>query len=257
MKNKLKNFFNLVKVKKYNKNKIVNIILVSVFFILLLVILGLGVNSFIQKRIVMGELELINDLNSSLDTIDEKIKAKGNYGKVEKAMKEYYKDYFEKKRIFNNNRAETLFNTFTIDYLKENKNKLENLKLDKMVDTKTNELNDAVNEIIGMLDKENIMEYVYKYDLNFYYNNFYCNIMVSNNDSKIQENWKYLMDKNSERANYLKQIIDILVDNNKGWYIKDNNLYFSDDTILEEYNELHSLIYEDINLDKGIIDISF
>ena len=78
------------------------------------------------------------------------IKSSGDYGKVEKAIKEYYTDYFANKKIFNDNRVEALFNTLTVSYLKENKSKLKSLKLDKMVDDKTKELNEAVNNIINI-----------------------------------------------------------------------------------------------------------
>ena len=64
------------------------------------------------------------------------------------------------------------------------------------------------------------------------------------------------MEKNNEKAGYLKEISDILVNNVDDWYIKDDTLYFSSDSLLEEYNKLHGLIYEDVNLDKEISDIS-
>jgi len=125
-----------------------------------------------------------------------------------------------------------------------------------MIDSKTKELNDATNKIIDMLNSDNIMSYVDKYDLPSYYNYFYRDIMVSNNDSKIQKEWRDLIEKNNKKAGYLKEVIDILVNNTNNWYIKDDTLYFSSDSLLEKYNELHSLIYEDINLGNEISDIS-
>jgi len=242
------------KTKKFNK--IVSIILFSLLIILVTIIIVFGTKNYKEERIVKDELEIINSLNASVDTIDMDIKASGNYGKVEQAMKEYYQDYFKKKKIFNENRVEAIFNTFTVDYLKENKSKLKKLKLKEMVDTKTNELNEAVNDIIDMLNSDNIMSYVDKYDLPSYYNYFYRDIMVSNNDSKIQKEWRDLIEKNNKKAGYLKEVIDILVNNTNNWYIKDDTLYFSSDSLLEKYNELHSLIYEDINLGNEISDIS-
>lgn len=250
MKNKLSN-------KKTKKiNKIINVIVIALLIILFIVLLILGIKNYKEKRLVKEELEIINSLNASFDNIDMTIKANGNYGKVEQAMKEYYQDYFSKKKIFNDNRVEALFNILTVDYLKENKSKLKKLDLKKTIDTKTSELNEAVNDIIDMLNSDNIMSYVDKYDLPSYYNNFYRDIMVSNNDSKIQKDWQDLIERNSEKAGYLKEIIDILVKNTSSWYIKDDTLYFSSDSLLEEYNELHALIYEDVNLDNEISDIS-
>lgn len=230
------------------KNKIINIVLIIV--LILVFVLGglLAYRNLKQENIVKDELEVINSLNASTDTINMEIKASGDHGKVEKAIKEYYTDYFANKKIFNENRVEALFNTLTVSYLKENKSKLKSLKLDKMVDDKTKELNEAVNNIINMLDKDNIMAYVNKYDLKDYYNNFYQNNMVSKNDSTIKKEWKDLMDENTKKADYLKEIIKILVNNSNSWYVEDNQLYFSSDKLLKEYNNLHSLIYDnDIN----------
>lgn len=230
------------------KNKIINIVLIIV--LILIFVLGglLAYRNLKQENIVKDELEVINSLNASKDTINMEIKSSGDYGKVEKAIKEYYTDYFANKKIFNENRVEALFNTLTVSYLKENKNKLKSLKLDKMVDDKTKELNEVVNNIINMLDKDNIMAYVNKYDLKDYYNNFYQNNMVSKNDSTIKKEWKDLMDENTKKADYLKEIIKILVNNSNSWYVEDNQLYFSSDKLLKEYNNLHSLIYDnDIN----------
>jgi len=237
-------------------NKIVKSTLITLLIILTILVIGVGIKNYKEKRLVKEELEIINSLNASFDTIDMDIKANGNYGKVEKAMKEYYQDYFSKKKIFNDNRVEALFNILTVDYLKENKSKLKKLNLKKTIDTKTNELNEAVNDIIDMLNSDNIMSYVDKYDLPSYYNYFYRDIMVSNNDSKIQKEWRDLIEKNNKKAGYLKEVIDILVNNTNNWYIKDDTLYFSSDSLLEKYNELHSLIYEDINLGNEISDIS-
>lgn len=255
MKNKLIKLFN-VKCDNKKFNKIVKITLISLLIVLFIILIGFGIKNYNDERLVKEELTIIDRLNASIDTINMEIKAKGDYGKVEQAMKEYYQDYFNKKKIFNNNRVEAIFNTLTVDYLKENKSKLKKLNLKKTIDTKTSELNEAVNGIVDMLNSDNIMAYVHKYNLHSYYNSFYRDIMVSNNDGKIQKEWQDLMEKNSVKAGYLKEIIDILVNNTSSWYVKDDTLYFSSDALLEEYNKLHGLIYEDINLDNEISDIS-
>lgn len=233
------------------KHKIVNVILIIILILVCILMGVLASKNIKQQDIVKDELKLINNLDIFKDTIDTEIKANGNYGKIEKAIKEYYTDYFAKKKIFVNNRVEVLFNTLTTDYLKENKNKLKSLKLDEMVDAKTSELNEAIDGIIEMLNSDNIMEYVYKYDLSSYYNNFYRDNMVSKNDSAIQNEWQSLKNENSEKADYIKQIIKILVDNNDLWYVENDSLYFLDDKILNEYNELHSLIYNNNEKDNS------
>ena len=129
------------------KNKIINIVLIIV--LILVFVLGglLAYRNIKQEKIIKNELEVINSLNASTDTINMEIKASGDYGKVEKAIKEYYTNYFVNKKIFNDNRVEALFNTLTVSYLKENKSKLKSLKLDKIVD-------DTENKILEIFDKK-------------------------------------------------------------------------------------------------------
>ena len=171
------------------------------------------------------------------------IKSTGDYSKVELAMKEYYQDLFANKRIFNNNRAEKLFNTFTPLYLKKNKDKLEDLKLVSMIDSKTKELNVATNKIIDMLNSDYIMSYVYKYKLDSYYNDFYHDNMVSSNDDVYQEEWRQLLDDNALKAGYLKRVVDILIDYSDKWYIENNNLYFTNEKISNLSNPIKQIVF--------------
>lgn len=231
-------------IKKSNiMRKVLGIIgiILAIFVIWISILVA---KDFKQEDIILDELEIINNSNSS-SNIDMTIKSTGDYSKVELAMKEYYQDLFANKRIFNNNRAEKLFNTFTPLYLKKNKDKLEDLKLVSMIDSKTKELNVATNKIIDMLNSDYIMSYVYKYKLDSYYNDFYHDNMVSSNDDVYQEEWRQLLDDNALKAGYLKRIVNILIDYSDKWYIENNNLYFTDDEILEEYNTLYELIYDD------------
>ena len=240
-----------IREKKSKKNskrtKIINLIIGTVLIILFALLVFMGVINYKQETIVKDELAIINTLDASIDTINMEIKASGNHGKIEKAMKEYYTDYFSKKKIFNSNRAEALFNIFTVGYLKETKSKLKSLKLEEMVDTKTKELNEAVDGIISMLESHNIMSYIYKYDLKLYYNNFYRDNMVSKKDSIIQKEWEDIKEKNTIKIDYLKKVLSILINNNDDWYIENDTLYFSNDKLLGEYNKLHSLIYDSVN----------
>ena len=234
-------------IKKSNKKMDLKKVLpYTVIAILILAIIPLSImlikrNN--QENIIIKEIEIINNLDIN-DNIDMNIKSKNDYIKVETAVKEYYQELFTNKRIFNNNRAESLFNILTPDYLNKNKSKLKSLNLSKMIKDKTNELEVAVNNIIDMLDSDKIMSYIKKYNLDDYYNDFYHEQMVSENDSSYQEEWTELLNINTEKIEYLEQVIDILVDNTNDWYIENNSLYFTDDKLLKEYNELHNLIYE-------------
>ena len=196
-----------------------------------------------QEDIIIKEIEIINNLDINAN-IDMTIKSKNDYIKVETAVKEYYQDLFIKKRIFNNNRAESLFNILTPEYLNKNKNKLKSLNLSKMVKEKTNDVETAVTEIINMLDSEKIMSYILKYNLDEYYNDFYRSEMISENDVDYQNEWREILNNNANKVTSLYKVINILVDNTSDWYIENNSIYFTNNKLLNEYNKLYNLIYE-------------
>lgn len=229
--------------KKMDLRKVLPYMIIAILILAIIPLSIMLIKRNNQENIIIKEIEIINNLDIN-DNIDMNIKSKNDYIKVETAVKEYYQELFTNKRIFNNNRAESLFNILTPDYLNKNKSKLKSLNLSKMIKDKTNELEVSVNNIIDMLDSDIIMSYIKKYNLDDYYKDFYHEQMVSENDSSYQEEWTELLNINTEKIEYLEQVIDILVDNTNDWYIENNSLYFTDDKLLKEYNELHNLIYE-------------
>ena len=53
--------------------------------------------------------------------------------------------------------------------------------------------------------------------------------------------------KNKEKMRYLENLIKILITYEDVWGIEDDQLYFYDENILEEYNRLYDLIVEGTN----------
>jgi len=231
--------------KKHEHIRKISGILIGIFIVLLVLIsliIGYDTN---QKNIVLAELETINNLDSYEENIDMNIKADRYYAKIELAIKEYYSDFFNNSNIFYDNCAESLFNIFTPSYLKENKSKLKKLKLYDMINIKTKELDIAIENINQMLTEEKIMSYISKYQLTDYYTNFYRQNMVSENDLIYQKRWQKLKESNTIKIKYLKEVVDILINYNNKWYIENDNIYFTDNNLLEKYNNLYELIYKE------------
>lgn len=227
------------------KKKIIGII-VTLLISFIVLISVLMAKDFKQEDIIKDEIQIINNLditeeeiNMSLKTTDE------DYQKVELAVKEYYRDFFSNSRLYYTNSAVAIFNTFTTTYLKENKDKLDSMNLFKMLNDKTNELNKALDNIVTLLNEDEIMKYIEKYDLHDYYIDFYRENMISKNDKIYQENWLSFKEENTIKIKYLERIIELLIDYNHTWYIEDDNLYISDDNVLNEYNSLYDKIYDE------------
>ena len=114
-----------------------------------------------------------------------------------------------------------------------------------MINIKTKELDIAIENINQMLTEEKIMSYISKYQLTDYYTNFYRQNMVSENDLIYQKRWQKLKESNTIKIKYLKEVVDILINYNNKWYIENDNIYFTDNNLLEKYNNLYELIYKE------------
>ena len=137
---------NLKKVIKKNKKPL--IILGSILLVILIVFIILLTTRLSRERVVIKELDKINALDITKDEIDMEIKSSGELKIVEEAIKNYYKDFLELKKKYNENRAEALFNILTPKFLYDKYNMLNDVKKDFESKNKTYEEN--IDKLIEM-----------------------------------------------------------------------------------------------------------
>ena len=137
---------NLKKVIKKNKKPL--IILGSILLVILIVFTILLTTRLSRERVVIKELDKINALDITKDEIDMEIKSSGELKIVEEAIKNYYKDFLELKKKYNENRAEALFNILTPKFLYDKYNMLNDVKKDFESKNKTYEEN--IDKLIEM-----------------------------------------------------------------------------------------------------------
>lgn len=251
---KLKNFILIAKgdipeneniSKNNNKN---NLMIIGAIILIIAIMMGLGIMSIReseQKSIVEDEVTKIDHIDIyEGETIDMEIKATGKYGKVEKTIKEYYEEIFKYKLIYSENSSVEIFNEMTLEYLQNNRlDKLQE-KLDS-IDGREQKATDAINKIIAMLDEDYTMERIEKQKLGKKYNEYYRELIIFEEDEETIQEWKDEITINSEKKEYLKELIKILIDYDDSWYIEDDTLYISDDYALNRYNELYDKIYDE------------
>ena len=85
-----------------------------------------------------------------------------------------------------------------------------------------------------MLDKEKVSDYTIK---------FYHKIMYTKEDLKEINDEKKQMEKlakdYNDFLNKIEEIINLLDDNNDSWFIRDGQLYFSSNDLVDRYNKLY------------------
>ena len=224
-----------------------------VIAIVLVAVVGIGVlvvNDFRQEDILRQEMLEFENLtraeNIDLDQIDQRIrelKTTGDYGVLEKAMKDYLADVvnvtvsiadiLNDERIINALTPENYTEdgpdfVQTKQFLEEAKGKMEQYK----------------TEVLTLLTNEGAMSYIEDKNLDQYYIDLYKEIALSE-DTAIEESNTELENSLDEMMKLLDvetQIINFLSENKDGWEIQGENIIFNNQTLQDQYNEYISQI---------------
>lgn len=229
------------------------VIIGVIIAIVVVAIVGIGilvVNDFRQEDILRQEMLEFENLtraeNIDLDQIDQKIreiKTTGDYGVLEKAMKDYLADVvnatvgiadvLNDERIVNvltpENYAEDGPDFVqTKQFLEEAKGKIEQYK----------------TEVLTLLTNEGAMSYIENKNLDDYYIDLYKEIALSE-DTAIEEDNAELEASLDEAVKILDvetQVINFLSENKDGWEIQGENIVFNSEELQNQYDELVSQI---------------
>ena len=221
--------------------------------IVLVAVVGIGVlvvNDFRQEDILRQEMLEFENLtraeNIDLDQIDQRIrelKTTGDYGVLEKAMKDYLADVvnvtvsiadiLNDERIINALTPENYTEdgpdfVQTKQFLEEAKGKMEQYK----------------TEVLTLLTNEGAMSYIEDKNLDQYYIDLYKEIALSE-DTAIEESNAELEASLDEAMSVIdteSQVINFLAENQSGWEIQGENIVFNSEELQNQYDELVSQI---------------
>lgn len=230
------------KIKKVLNHKRLFLTIGSVVLVIIIALIIILTSRVRKENVVRKELDKINELDISKDSIDMEIKSSGELKIVEEAIKNYYKDFFELKKKYNDNRAEALFNILTPDYVYENYNKLKDIKKDFEEKNKSYEAN--IDSLIEMYKDYKIISYIDKDKISNHNYEFYKSLMITDEDRVIIKELEEAKRTNQEKYKYVIEVIDLLDKNKAHWYVKDSKLYIDGKDILNKYNELRSKVYD-------------
>ncbi len=226
------------------KNKRHFIIYLVIVFLLFILTLFFGLNYY-SKKALNNEVNSILKKDISKSNFSTKTKALFSYGKVEKAIKEYMKDYSD-----NIKNANDIINDETIKKILSSSNfesdgPLFEKSLKYLENNKT-KFNNTIDKLEKMTNKDEIMAYINKYKLSSKYISLYENYMFGNEYTKDIENNKNIINKTKEEGlkilNTDIDVLNLLKDNKDGWVIKDNSIHFYSSSLMEKYNNLVNVI---------------
>ena len=216
--------------------------------ILLVIIVGIGilvVKDFKQEDILRQEMLEFENLtraeNIDLDQIDQRIrelKTTGDYGVLEKAMKEYLSDVVNVSvNISNILNDEKIVNALTPENYTEDGPDFVETK--QFLEQSKNNLEKYKNEVLELLTNEKAMSYIENKNLDEYYIDLYKEIALSE-DTALDENNKEIEESLNEATQVLDietQVINFLSENKGKWEIQGENIVFSNESLSNQYNE--------------------
>ncbi len=219
-----------------------------VIAILLVIIVGIGIlvfKDFKQEDILRQEMLEFENLtraeNIDLDQIDQRIrelKTTGDYGVLEKAMKEYLSDVVNVSvNISNILNDEKIVNALTPENYTEDGPDFVETK--QFLEQSKNNLEKYKNEVLELLTNEKAMSYIENKNLDEYYIDLYKEIALSE-DTALDENNKEIEESLNEATQVLDietQVINFLSENKGKWEIQGENIVFSDESLSDQYNE--------------------
>lgn len=219
-----------------------------VIAILLVIIVGIGIlvfKDFKQEDILRQEMLEFENLtraeNIDLDQIDQRIrelKTTGDYGVLEKAMKEYLSDVVNVSvNISNILNDEKIVNALTPENYTEDGPDFVETK--QFLEQSKNNLEQYKNEVLELLTNEKAMSYIENKNLDEYYIDLYKEIALSE-DTALDENNKEIEESLNEATQVLDietQVINFLSENKGKWEIQGENIVFSNESLSNQYNE--------------------
>ena len=224
-----------------------------VIAIVLVAVVGIGVlvvNDFRQEDILRQEMLEFENLtraeNIDLDQIDQRIrelKTTGDYGVLEKAMKDYLADVVNTSvSIANIINDEKIVNALTPENYTEDGPDFVQTK--QFLEQAKSDIEQYKTEVLTLLTNEGAMSYIEDKNLDQYYIDLYKEIALSE-DTAIEESNAELESSLDEAMKILDvetQVINFLSENKDGWEMQGENIVFSSEELQNQYNEYISQI---------------
>lgn len=216
--------------------------------IVLVIVIGIGVlvvKDFKQEDILRQEMLEFENLTRAetidLDAIDQRIrelKTTGDYGVIEKAMKDYLADVVNVSvDIANILNDERMTNILTpANYAEDGPDFAETKQF---LQESTEKIEQYKNEVLELLTNEKAMSYIENKNLDQYYIDLYKEIALSEDTALDEDNAE--IENSLNEANQIleteTQIINFLSENKGNWEVQGENIVFNSDALTNQYNE--------------------
>lgn len=235
------------------ETKIILSVIAILAVICIVAIALMVVPSLKQEDKLEEELEslyaLLNNYPLDYENLDKKISTvvtTGDCGKVEKAVKDYYKDFEEYMKQFDTLiNDETLTNAVTIENIKADGPDFVNTK-NKLDEDKTS-LDTLITNFSNYLTEETALSYIKDNGLDEYYTDLYKKYTLGDSLSEMESARDEIMKNLNDLKTLIEneqETIDFLVKNKGSWEVENDQLLFYSESLSNQYNAIVAKINE-------------
>lgn len=200
-------------------------------------IIVIGVVLFLVYRDISAKNKLTEEINSLSETnINMEIKTSGQYGIVEKLVKEDFKTYYDSINTLRENYDEVAnIKALNIENYKNDGPEF-NTTLETLNTIKTEDQN-LIATLNDLIDETKIEEKASNNGLKGKYVQEYKDILAQ---IKLSDGVNKIKETDAKFDGYLNSLIDVLTymkDNKDVWFIENDTLKSNSQTFIDEYNK--------------------
>lgn len=220
---------------------------IIIAIIVLIAIVGVigyfAVLDLMQGAILRKEIEIITKLDITKNEVDMEIKTKGNYAVVEKTIKDYMNTYSTNcKELMKILEDEQMAQILTAENYKNDGPDF--IQSKEYIETTRRNFNERINILIDMTNEEAMKTAIEDKGLDENFKNLYNELMLGEELTvDLQETVQSLEESSTAVNNVLdvqEKVINMLIQNKGKWEVENDQIVFSSQTLVDQYNELIS-----------------
>ena len=188
-----------------------------------------------------NEVNALSKLDITKDRYNRRIKSRGNYAIVEKAIKEYLDEYaLGLQEVFAIMNDEQLTKLLSYDnYIEDGPEFKKSLTY---LNVTREDFNEKIDKLIDDLDEENISNHINSKISDPYYVNLYKELMFDDTMKEEFSDTKNLLEKTKKSVNNIfdvsTEVLNFLILNNGSWTVEDGEIKFLTADLYNYYTTL-------------------
>ena len=216
-------------------------IIVAIVLLIIIGVIGYFASSDLTQSIKLRkEVSIISQSDITKDEIDMEIKTKGNYAAVEKTIKEYMNTYsITCKEVLNIMQDKQVAEILSAENYKNDGPDF--VKSKEYIETTRINFNEKINKLIDMTSEETMKAAIEDKGLDENFKELYIELMLGEElKGDLQEAKDSLTESSVTINNILdvqEKVINMLIQNKGKWEVEDEQIVFSSQALVNQYNE--------------------